>query len=65
LKELRQRHGLTQEEFAEYAGISYKYYQQIEAGRKKTCGSQRFKNWQPFTASNFLNSSPRDRQRPG
>lgn len=34
LKQLRQAHGLTQESFAERAGISYKYYQQVEAGRK-------------------------------
>ena len=27
-------HGLTQEEFAERAGMSYKYYQAVEAGRK-------------------------------
>jgi transcriptional regulator with XRE-family HTH domain len=35
LRSLRRRHGLTQEEFAEAAGLSYKFYQQIEAGRKK------------------------------
>lgn len=35
LKELRRRHGLTQEEFAGIAGITYKFYQQIESGRKK------------------------------
>lgn len=35
LRLLRQRHGLTQEQFAEAAGLSYKFYQQIEAGRKK------------------------------
>ena len=34
LKALRKRHGLTQERFAELSGISYKYYQQVEAGRK-------------------------------
>lgn len=34
LKSLRKRFGLTQEQFAEASGISYKYYQQIEAGRK-------------------------------
>jgi transcriptional regulator with XRE-family HTH domain len=34
LKRLRQDAGLTQEEFAERAKMSYKYYQQIEAGRK-------------------------------
>jgi len=34
LKQLRKSAGLTQEQFAERAGISYKYYQQIESGRK-------------------------------
>ena len=35
LRELRKRHGLTQEEAAGVCGISYKFYQQIEANRKK------------------------------
>jgi transcriptional regulator with XRE-family HTH domain len=35
LRELRSRHGLTQEEFSQIAGMSYKHYQQIESGRKK------------------------------
>jgi transcriptional regulator with XRE-family HTH domain len=35
LRELRSVHGLTQEEFAELSGISYKYYQALEAGRKR------------------------------
>ena len=35
LKRLRQRHALTQEMFAELSGMSYKYYQAIEAGRKR------------------------------
>lgn len=35
LKELRAAAKLTQEEFAEIAGIGYKFYQQIESGRKK------------------------------
>jgi transcriptional regulator with XRE-family HTH domain len=34
LKDLRKASGLTQERFAELAGISYKYYQEVEAGRK-------------------------------
>jgi transcriptional regulator with XRE-family HTH domain len=34
LKELRRANGLTQEAFAERAGMSYKYYQALEAGRK-------------------------------
>jgi transcriptional regulator with XRE-family HTH domain len=35
LKELRKIHGVTQEEFSERTGISYKYYQAIETGVKK------------------------------
>ena len=35
LRDLRTRRGLTQEQFAEQSGISYKYYQAIEAGRKR------------------------------
>lgn len=35
LKVLRKTHDLTQEEFASMAGFSYKFYQQIESGRKK------------------------------
>lgn len=34
LKQLRKAHDLTQEQFAEKAGMSYKYYQAVEAGRK-------------------------------
>lgn len=35
LRDLRKRHGLTQEAFAELAEMSYKYYQAVEAGRKR------------------------------
>ena len=35
LRDLRVQAGLTQEQFAESSGISYKYYQAIEAGRKR------------------------------
>lgn len=34
LRALRVHHGLSQEGFAEIAGMSYKHYQAIEAGRK-------------------------------
>ena len=34
LKMLRKERALTQEQFAEASGISYKYYQAVEAGRK-------------------------------
>jgi len=35
LRQLRERHRLSQEAFAEQSGISYKYYQAIEGGRKR------------------------------
>jgi transcriptional regulator with XRE-family HTH domain len=35
LKKLAAKHGLTKEEFAERSGISYKYYQAVEGGRKR------------------------------
>ena len=35
LKELRKIHHVTQEEFSERTGISYKYYQAIETGVKR------------------------------
>jgi len=35
LKHLRENRGLTQEQFAEKAGLTYKYYQAIETGRKR------------------------------
>ncbi len=34
LRQLRKAHNLTQEQFSELSGLSYKYYQAIEAGRK-------------------------------
>jgi transcriptional regulator with XRE-family HTH domain len=34
IRALREAHGLTQEAFAERADLSYKHYQQVEAGRK-------------------------------
>jgi len=35
LRQLRKDAALTQEEFAEHSGISYKFYQHVESGRKK------------------------------
>lgn len=35
LRELRLRHGFTQQEFAELAGVGFKFYQQLESGHKK------------------------------
>lgn len=34
IRELRETRGLSQEAFAERAGLKYKHYQAIEAGRK-------------------------------
>jgi transcriptional regulator with XRE-family HTH domain len=34
VRELREARGLSQEAFAERAGLKYKHYQAIEAGRK-------------------------------
>ncbi|MDD2765390.1 MAG: helix-turn-helix transcriptional regulator [Opitutaceae bacterium] len=34
VRQLREARGLTQETFAERAGLTYKHYQQVEAGRK-------------------------------
>lgn len=35
IKTLREALGLSQEAFAEKAGLGYKYYQHVEAGRKR------------------------------
>jgi len=35
IKELREALGLSQEKFAEKAGLGYKYYQHVEAGRRR------------------------------
>lgn len=35
IRKLREANGLTQEAFAERAGLTYKHYQQVEAGRKQ------------------------------
>ena len=35
MKELREARGLSQEAFAEKAGLGYKYYQHVEAGRRR------------------------------
>jgi transcriptional regulator with XRE-family HTH domain len=35
VKQLREALGLTQESFAERAGLGYKYYQSVEAGRRR------------------------------
>jgi len=35
VKALREAHGLSQEAFAEKAGLGYKYYQHVESGRRR------------------------------
>lgn len=40
VRQFREANGLTQEEFAEQAGLDYKYYQHVEAGRKPNLGMQ-------------------------
>ena len=40
VKQIRQAHALTQEQFAERAGLDYKYYQHVEAGRRPNLGME-------------------------
>lgn len=40
VKQVREANGLTQEQFAERAGLDYKYYQHVEAGRKPNLGME-------------------------
>ena len=40
VKQVREASGLTQEQFAERAGLDYKYYQHVEAGRKPNLGME-------------------------
>jgi transcriptional regulator with XRE-family HTH domain len=35
IRQLREARALTQEAFAEKAGLGYKYYQSVEAGRRR------------------------------
>ena len=59
LKQLRKAHGLTQEQFAECAGISYKYFQAVEAGRKRdlrlSTVERLAENWNSVYAPSVLN----------
>ena len=48
LRELRDANDLTQEAFAELAGINYKYYQEVEGGRKVEL---RFSTLEKFAAA--------------
>lgn len=40
VRQFREASGLTQEQFAERAGLDYKFYQHIEAGRKPNLGME-------------------------
>jgi len=35
VREIRETRGLSQEAFAEKAGLTYKYYQHVESGRRR------------------------------
>jgi transcriptional regulator with XRE-family HTH domain len=62
VRELRESRGFSQEAFAERAGLKYKHYQSIEAGRKidirlstlqklaKACGLELWQLLHPDTA---------------
>ena len=71
VKALREAHGLSQEAFAEKAGLGYKYYQHVESGRRrdirlstieklaKACGLELWKllNFDDDTKEKTLNLS--------
>jgi transcriptional regulator with XRE-family HTH domain len=40
VRQFREASSLTQEQFAERAGLDYKYYQHVEAGRKPNLGME-------------------------
>jgi transcriptional regulator with XRE-family HTH domain len=62
VKAFREAHGLSQEAFAEKAGLGYKYYQHVESGRRrdirlstieklaKACGLELWELLHPDTA---------------
>ncbi|MEO7413961.1 MAG: helix-turn-helix transcriptional regulator [Opitutaceae bacterium] len=70
LRELREAYGLSQEAFAERAGLKYKHYQSIEAGRKiemrlstlqklaKACGMELWELLQLDTTPAILSEDP-------
>jgi transcriptional regulator with XRE-family HTH domain len=67
LRQLRKKRGLTQEETAERANISYKYYQQVELGKKRDLRlSTLMKLAEAFdiSVSKLLDSAPRWRNKP-
>jgi transcriptional regulator with XRE-family HTH domain len=77
VKELREQHGLSQEAFAEKAGLGYKYYQHIEAGRRrdvristvhklaKACGVEAWELLQFDTPVQLLGVGPAEPYGPG
>lgn len=70
LKQFRDARGLSQEAFAEKAGLQYKHYQAIEAGRKpkiqfptleklaEACGLDLWELFHPDTAPLALGEDP-------
>lgn len=76
VREIREAHGLSQEAFAERAGLKYKHYQSMEAGRKvnirfftleklaKACGVELWELLQLGGESFVANEDPPVRQKP-
>lgn len=70
VRELREARGLSQEAFAERAGLKYKHYQSIEAGRKidirlstlqklaKACGLELWELLHPDTTALAVGEGP-------
>lgn len=70
VRELREARDLSQEAFAELAGMTYKYYQQLETGRKmdfhfatflklaKACGLEPWELLHPETAPMAVGEDP-------
>lgn len=63
LKALRKAAGITQEELAELSGLSYKFYQHLESGRKRLvridtieriCAGYKIELWEFFYNKNSV-----------
>lgn len=63
LKALRKAAGITQEELAELSGLSYKFYQHLESGRKqlvridtieRICSGYKIELWEFFYNKNSV-----------
>ncbi len=77
VRELRESRGLSQEAFAERAGLKYKHYQAIEAGRKmefkistllklaKACGMEPWELLHPGAMSTAMGEGTQDKYTSG